>query len=166
MVAPQPSHSCAECRVVDEAVARRRHLRRGATVAEGALWRLLRRRELAGFKFRRQHSFGPYIVDFYCPRRRLIVELDGGQHYTPEAQSYDERRTSFLAQLGLRVIRFPNHAVLWEPAVMLEAIWMALSGDASSRSDPVPSPRPRGEGQDEGSPALNRTALELEDRRQ
>ena len=97
---------------------------------------MLRRRELAGFKFRRQHSFGPYIVDFYCPRRRLILELDGGQHYTPEAQAYDERRTSFFAQLGLRVIRFPNDVVLWEPAVVLEAIWAALSGDNTSPLGP------------------------------
>jgi very-short-patch-repair endonuclease len=140
---------------VEEAVARRRRLRRDATDAEAALWRLLRARELAGFKFRRQHSIGAYIVDFHCPRSRLIVELDGGQHYTPEAQSYDERRTSFFAQLGLRVLRFPNDVVLWEPAAVLEAIWAALTGElrpgpipvrSPRPPGPVPSPRPRGEG--------------------
>ena len=116
---------------MDDGLARRRHLRQDATDAEIALWRLLRARELAGFKFRRQHSVGPYIVDFYCACRRLVVELDGGQHYTPEAQAYDERRTSFFTELGLRVIRFPNNVVLMEPEVAVEAIWAALGGDPS-----------------------------------
>jgi very-short-patch-repair endonuclease len=115
---------------VNEALARRRRLRRNSTDAELALWALLRPRELAGFKFRRQHSFGPYIVDFYCPRHRLVLELDGGQHYAPKTEAFDAQRTSFLPQLGLRVIRFPNDIVLRESDVVLEAIWAALSANS------------------------------------
>lgn len=75
-----------------------------------------------GLKFRRQHPCGPYILDFYCPDRRLAVELDGGQHFTTEARCYDARRSTFLLRHGIRVFRFPNDLVFHNLAGILEAI--------------------------------------------
>jgi len=111
---------------MDSSLARRRALRRASTEAEAALWAQLRARRLAGFKFRRQHPCGPYILDFYCPARRLAVELDGGQHFDPLALRYDQRRTAFLHRRGIQVIRFPNDLVFREPLNILDAIALAL----------------------------------------
>jgi very-short-patch-repair endonuclease len=83
-------------------------LRKSSTPQEVILWSRLRRSAL-GFKFRRQHSIGPYIVDFYCPEKRLVVELDGWQHN--EHVEYDTGRTAFLESLGLSVLRFWNDEV-------------------------------------------------------
>lgn len=88
---------------------RARHLRNTMTDAEHALWRALRGRRLEGFKFRRQHVIGPYIADFACIRRRLVIEADGGQH--AESKS-DERRTAWLESEGWRVLRFWNNDIL------------------------------------------------------
>ncbi len=85
-------------------------LRAGRTDAEERLWNRLRDRRLAGAKFRRQHPTGPYIVDFCCVERRLIVEVDGGQH--SEAGSGDEGRSAYLASFGFKVLRFWNSDVL------------------------------------------------------
>jgi very-short-patch-repair endonuclease len=88
-----------------------RILRRGQSDAERKLWRVLRDRQFAGFKFRRQQPIGPYIADFACFEARLVIELDGGQHGSDQAIAYDEARTRFMEQEGFRVIRFPNHEV-------------------------------------------------------
>lgn len=96
-------------------------------------WLRLRNRRLVGFKFRRQHPAGPYILDFYCPDRRLAVELDGGQHFMSAARSYDRRRTTFLRRLGVRVLRFPTDLIFREPDAVLEAILLALHGCDASR---------------------------------
>jgi very-short-patch-repair endonuclease len=85
-------------------------LRVDQTEAEARLWNRLRDRRLAGAKFRRQHPTGPYIVDFCCVERRLIVEVDGGQH--SEADSGDERRSAYLASFCFKVLRFWNTDVL------------------------------------------------------
>jgi len=85
-------------------------LRVDQTDAEAQLWNRLRDRRLAGAKFRRQYPTGPYIVDFCCAERRLIVEVDGGQH--SEADSGDERRSAYLASFGFKVLRFWNTDVL------------------------------------------------------
>jgi len=90
--------------------------------AEIRLWQYLQRSQLEGHKFRRQHSIGNYIVDFYCPLEKLTVELDGGQHYTEEAENYDEQRTTFLNKLGIRVIRFTNTMVFENIEWVLEEI--------------------------------------------
>ncbi|MEE8200496.1 MAG: DUF559 domain-containing protein [Candidatus Acidoferrales bacterium] len=105
-----------------------RDLRRKQTDAESLIWSLLRNRRLGGFKFRRQHSIPPYIVDFYCHDANLAIELDGGQHNEPSERSRDERRAAFLQQHGIRVLRFWNHHVLRDTHVVLEAIWNALPG--------------------------------------
>ena len=112
-------------------LARRRRLRRQATDAEACLWSALRSRQLAGFKFRRQHSCGPFILDFYCRERRLAIELDGGQHFDPRAQAYDARRTTFLASHGVTVLRFPCNQVLDEMEAVLAAIVFALGSDVA-----------------------------------
>jgi very-short-patch-repair endonuclease len=86
-----------------------RQLRVNATDAERRLWGALRDRQLGGFKFRRQHRLGPFIVDFICFECRVIVEADGGQHAD---NKYDEQRTAWLEQRGWRVIRFWNNDIL------------------------------------------------------
>ena len=112
-------------------LARRRELRRASTAAEAALWTRLRDRRLDGFKFRRQHPCGPFILDFYCACSHLAVELDGGQHFTAEAQDYDRRRTAYLARQGIKVIRFPTDLVFRESDAVVEAVLRAVSGDPS-----------------------------------
>ena len=90
--------------------ARARELRRRRTLAEGVLWSRLRRRRCAGFKFRFQHPVPPYIVDFVCLERRLIIEIDGGQHN----EDRDAGRTRYLESMGFQVLRFWNSEVLYD----------------------------------------------------
>lgn len=101
---------------------RRRALRNHATTAEAVLWRMLQKSRLHGRKFRRQHSIGPYIVDFYCPSEQLVVELDGAVHDDPARRDYDDRRNRYLVQQGLKVVRFENHIVLAQPKIVLAGI--------------------------------------------
>ena len=103
-----------------ESISKARKLRHESTDAERALWRLLRRRQLAGYKFRRQVPAGPYIVDFMCYSPRLVIELDGGQHQAQSA--YDAARTRWLEARGFRVIRFWNNQVLQESEAVAQAI--------------------------------------------
>jgi len=88
----------------------RRDLRNHLTPAEAKLWTYLQKSQL-GQKFRRQHSVGSYILDFYCPQSKLAVELDGDHHFTTDANLYDKRRDSFLQTLGIQVLRFENEDV-------------------------------------------------------
>jgi very-short-patch-repair endonuclease len=90
---------------------RRRELRQEATLAENLLWRHLRRKQFEGFKFRRQHQIGPYIVDFYCAKGRIVIEVDGGQHFEPEVETYDRERTEYLETRGITVLRVTNAEV-------------------------------------------------------
>jgi len=101
-----------------------REMRRNPTPAEKKLWQHLRRRQLLGYKFRRQHAIDRFIVDFYCQEAKLVVEVDGPIHqYTPQE---DAIRREFLESLGLRVIRFTNEQVLSNIESVLEAIASAL----------------------------------------
>jgi very-short-patch-repair endonuclease len=96
---------------------RARELRREPPPAERALWRCLRARQIGNFAFRQQHPIGPFIVDFYCARAKLVVEVDGDTHGTQE--EYDDSRTRWLEQeRGLRVVRFTDHDVLGPDAVL------------------------------------------------
>ena len=106
-------------------VARARRLRRDATDAETRQWRELKDRQL-GVKFRRQFPFGPYILDFYCMDLRLVVEVDGGQHFEPENIKLDAERTAVLERSGLRVLRFTNREVLMEPEAVVKCIREAI----------------------------------------
>lgn len=119
-----------------------RAMRHEPSEAEQRLWRELRDRRLAGWKFRRQHVCGDYILDFYCPAALLAIELDGGQHGETGRRDYDERRTTVLEQAGIRVLRFWNDVVLRQPHDVLEQIEAALHGTPS----PQPSPPRGGEG--------------------
>lgn len=92
-------------------IALARDLRRVQTPAEVRLWRLLRNRQLWGFKFRRQEPAGPFVLDFYCPEARLAVELDGGGHNEPHQRARDRRRSVALSRLGIRVLRYWNNEV-------------------------------------------------------
>jgi len=98
---------------------------------------LLRGRQLGGFKFRRQKPFGSYILDFYCPQKKLAVELDGGGHADESQASYDEERSASLQEAGIQVLRFWNHQVLQETEEVLQKIWNTLHADPPS---PQPSP--------------------------
>ncbi len=92
-------------------LSRARQLRRPLTPQEAKLWRRLRRKQLYGLKFRRQHPIFRFILDFFCYQHKLVVEIDGGHHARPRQQAYDQARTEWLEQRGLRVIRFTNRAV-------------------------------------------------------
>ncbi len=86
----------------------RKALRNNSTSAEATLWNYLKSRQLDGRKFRRQHSIGNYIVDFYCPEEKLVIELDGENHFWEEGIAYDTNRTHYLQKLGFKIIRFEN----------------------------------------------------------
>ena len=113
-------------------------MRQASTEAERRLWRELRSSRVGGYKFRRQHPLGPFILDFFCFEAMLAVELDGGQHCAPEGAKSGRRRDAWLAEQGVRVLRFWNNDVLRETEAVLEAIWEGL--------DPHPDPLPEGEG--------------------
>ena len=100
-----------------------RELRATMTDAERRLWSALRGRRLEGYKFRRQHPLGPFILDFACVQHRLVVEADGGQHAD---NNYDERRTAWLAKRGWRVIRFWNNDILANTEGVADTILRAL----------------------------------------
>jgi len=104
-----------------------RSLRRNSTNAEKLLWKHLRMRQIGDYKFRRQQPIGTYIVDLVCQDKKLIVELDGGQH--SEQVDYDERRTAWLQSIGYRVLRFWNHEVLAAPEAVLAKILAELEKD-------------------------------------
>ena len=89
----------------------RRELRNKLTPAEAKLWDYLKSKKLKGRKFRRQHSVGPFILDFYCPTEHLAVELDDQVHLSVSAQDYDRERDIFLAHFGILVLRFENKFV-------------------------------------------------------
>jgi very-short-patch-repair endonuclease len=130
--------------MADSNIARR--LRRDMTEAEKTMWRLLRARQLAGYKFRRQEPIGRYVVDFVCFQPRLVVEIDGGQH--ADSTRYEEERTGFLEREGFRVLRFWNNEVMENREgvclKILEVLARPPHLPAASRRAP-PSPT-RGEG--------------------
>jgi len=105
---------------------RAKQLRKSSTEAEKRLWRLLRAKQLAGYKFRRQEPIGSYIVDFVCFRPPLVIELDGGQHDATMQRHHDERRTAWLHAQGFTVIRFWNNQLLENEAGVLHDILRAL----------------------------------------
>lgn len=92
------------------------------TDAERALWRQIRKKELKGCQFYRQKNIGNYIVDFYCPAAKLIIELDGDQHYLEEGIKKDKIRDAYLAHLGFTVLRFSDRDVLKNMEGVIEKI--------------------------------------------
>ena len=125
---PQPVRGKTTRAVVDRA----RNLRREQTPAEKRLWLALRNRELAGLKFRRQHPYGQFILDLYCVEHQLAIEVDGGVHLSPEQAVHDSERSEFLAQRGVRVLRFTNEEVEKHLPDVLRKIIEAISPPALS----------------------------------
>ena len=99
-----------------------RQLRTNMTDAEQALWHKLRRKQIQGVQFYRQKPLLSFIVDFYCPAAKLVIELDGGQHFETEHQAKDQARDAALVGIGLKVLRFDNRQVLLETAAVLAVI--------------------------------------------
>lgn len=102
--------------------SKRSYLRKNQTEVERLLWIQLRRKQLKGVKFFRQYSIGNYIIDFYSPIERLAIEIDGGQHNEDAAKVYDDIRTKYLKQIGIKVLRFWNNDVLRNINGVLEVI--------------------------------------------
>lgn len=117
-------------------------LRRDRTDAEHRFWQAVRNRQLDGFKFRFQHSIGPYIADFACLEAMLIVELDGGQH----SEAVDACRTTFLQAKGFRVLRFWNNDMLTNAEGVLLMVQAALAEAIQKKTLTQPSPAKAGEG--------------------
>ncbi len=114
---------------------RRQELRNNATPAEKLLWSVLQHSNLGGYKFRRQHSVGMYILDFYCPAEKFAVELDGDSHFTDEAREHDRQRTEYLNGFGIRVIRFLNTDVYDNLQEVCEKIVECLVAHGSTSED-------------------------------
>jgi very-short-patch-repair endonuclease len=100
----------------------RKSLRKSLTPAEAILWKNLQHSKLEGMKFRRQHSIGSYVVDFYCPECRLAIELDGEGHFNSIKSEYDAQRTAYLNSLNVHVLRFENKTVFDNPQGVLDTI--------------------------------------------
>jgi very-short-patch-repair endonuclease len=101
---------------------RRQELRNKPTEAEAQLWKAIQHSKLEGRKFRRQHSAGYYILDFYCPEERLAIEIDGDSHGKDESKLYDKSRTEILESMRIRVLRFKNEEVLNNIKSVIEKI--------------------------------------------
>jgi very-short-patch-repair endonuclease len=97
-------------------------MRKNPTPAEDALWQQLRRRQMCGLRFRRQHTISGFVVDFVCLPKQLVIEVDGGVHDMKEQRQYDEERQCILEGLGYHVLRFSNQAVLETMSDVLETI--------------------------------------------
>jgi very-short-patch-repair endonuclease len=110
--------------------AKARALRQNMTKAEVFLWMNLRKRALNGARFRRQHPIGPYIADFTCPAAKLIIEVDGATHSTPEELAYDARRTKYLENKGWTVIRVTNTDIYEN----MDGVWRAIAAQLAPPS--------------------------------
>ena len=133
---------------------RRSVLRHQATVPEQRFWQAVRGKQL-GVKFRRQHGIGHYIVDFYCPELKLVVELDGDSHFSDEAQQYDAVRDDYIQALGIRVLRFTNTDVMQNLEGVLQMVMQSYrplerepTPASPGKSNPTPTLPFSGEGED------------------
>ena len=98
-------------------------LRVNMTEAERLLWEKIGGKQLKGYQFYRQKTIGNYIVDFHCPKAKLIIELDGGQHYSSEGKEKDQTRDKYMKGIGLKVLRFSDKEVFNNTQGVLEEIW-------------------------------------------
>ena len=135
---------------------RAHEMRRNPTEPEKRLWRNLSNSQVEGLKFRRQEVIGPYIADFMCPARSLIIEVDGDTH----DEAKDRLRNDVLEQFGFLVLRVTNLDVMTNAEGVVEAIRIAAEG-RSSRHNPHPNPSPKGEGLSTGE-AQKLLAINLE----
>jgi len=100
-----------------------RRLRKEMTEAERVLWSRIRGRQLKGLQVYQQKPIGRFVVDFYCPKAKLVIELDGGQHYTEELRAKDETRDRYMMTQGLKTLRFSDKEVFENLTGVLEEIW-------------------------------------------
>jgi len=112
-------------------------LRANTTPHERILWRALKELPMDGSHFRRQAPIGPYVVDFFCPAKRLIVELDGGHHNEDETAERDRPRQQWLENEGYRVIRFWNSEIASDLTAVLERIYVELYGSREAETTPL-----------------------------
>ena len=112
-------------RTTPKIFARAKQLHREMTEPEVRIWSHLRAHRMGSVHFRNQHSIGNYIVDFYAPRKKLIIELDGSQHL--EQEEYDAERTEFLKSRGYKVLRFWNNNIMNDIGSVLNVIWDTLN---------------------------------------
>ncbi|MDO9463465.1 MAG: endonuclease domain-containing protein [Deltaproteobacteria bacterium] len=101
-------------------------LREHMTAAENLLWSKLRRKQLKGYQFYRQKTIGRYIVDFYCPKAHLVIELDGSQHYSEIGKEKDSIRDDVLTKMGIKVLRFSDREIFENIDGLMEGIWSHL----------------------------------------
>lgn len=120
-----------------------RQLRKNLTNSELALWLRLRNKQLLGIQFYRQKPIGEHIVDFFAPRVKLVVEVDGSQHMEADYARQDRRRDGYLLSLGLQVLRFNSREVLEESDAVMEAIYRTIAEQLSAKIPPGP-PFPKG----------------------
>jgi very-short-patch-repair endonuclease len=106
----------------DKERAKRKSLRNNPTEAERKLWQYLKGKQLSGVKFRRQYSVDTYILDFYAPKLKLAIEVDGATHFTPEEKYYDENRAKYLEGFGIKILRFTNEDIYENTEGILLAI--------------------------------------------
>ena len=118
-----------------------RQLRENMTDAERHLWAKIRMKQLKGYQFYRQKPVGDYIVDFFCPRAKLVIEVDGSQHFSDEMTEYDRVRNEYLLSLGLRVLRFTNTDVLKH----VESVVESIEKEIPLRKIPLSPPFAKGE---------------------
>jgi very-short-patch-repair endonuclease len=109
-----------------------RQLRKNMTDAERTLWQKIRRKQIEGYQFYRQKAIGHFIVDFYCPAAKLVIEVDGGQHYSEEGIRKDRARNGYLEGLGLTVLRFSDRDVFKNMTGVLDGIHAYL------KNPPIP----------------------------
>ncbi|MGD0867536.1 MAG: DUF559 domain-containing protein [Rhizomicrobium sp.] len=114
-------------------IARARELRQNMTAAERRLWWMLRRKQLAGLRFRRQAPLGPYYADFFCPKAGLVVELDGPSHTSDRQIAHDEKRERWFESRGIRVLRISNREFFERPDDVADAIYRAATAPLPSR---------------------------------
>ena len=100
-----------------------RRLRKEMTDAETLLWSKIRGKQLKGFQVYRQKTIGHFVVDFYCPKAKLVIELDGGQHYSEAIQAIDKSRDRYMERVGLKVLRFSDKEAFENLPGVLEEIW-------------------------------------------
>jgi very-short-patch-repair endonuclease len=125
-------------RVSKKLRGRAKALRQDMTDAERIVWHAVRAHRLSGAAFRRQAPIGPYVVDFVCRAAKLVIEVDGGQHFEPGQMARDKRRSGYLAAQGYRVLRFSNIEVIKNKSGVLETIAAAIGNAAFPLPDPPP----------------------------
>jgi very-short-patch-repair endonuclease len=128
-----------------------RALRKNSTDAERILWSELRDHRLNGASCRRQIPIGNYIADFICHAAKLVIELDGGQHFSDQAEQADAKRSAAIEARGFRVLRFGNHDVMTNRAGVLETISAAIGASAPTLT--LPRKRERGQAAAAGKPS-------------